>query len=89
MESEPPAETEENRQQPVVPASQTPGARESTPGEVRVRFGLYGAGVMMVTCFLVQAVFNLTPNQTQRITELGILMGIGFVLGWGFARIRF
>ena len=89
MESEPPAETEENRQQPAAPVPQRPGERESTPGEVRVRFGLYGAGVMMVLCFLVQAVFNLTPDQTQRITELGILMGIGYVLGWGFARIRF
>ena len=89
MESDPPAETEENRQQPSAPAPRLPGERESTPGEVRVRFGLYGAGVMMVICFLIQAVFNLTPNQTQRISELGILMAIGFALGWFFARIRF
>lgn len=62
---------------------------EATPGEIRVRFGKYGAGLMMVLGFAFQAFFNSTQSQTQRITELGILMLVGFLLGWGFARIRF
>lgn len=60
-----------------------------TPGEVRVRFGMYGAGVMMVLCFAFQAFFRTGGSQTQRITELGIIMFMGFIVGWVFARLRF
>lgn len=74
--------------EPIQPPSASVES-EVTPGEIRVRFGKYGAGLTMVLGFAFQAFFNSTQSQTQRITELGILMLVGFLLGWGFARIRF
>lgn len=71
------------------PAEEASSEPQDTPREVRVRFGMYGAGLMMVLCFMFQAVVNSTQSQTQRITELGVLMLVGFLLGWVFARIRF
>tara|TARA_R110002111_G_scaffold262851_1_gene341794 strand:- start:41431 stop:41634 length:204 start_codon:yes stop_codon:yes gene_type:complete len=65
------------------------GEPAATPSEVQVRFAKYGAGLFMVLGFAYQAFFNTTQSQTQHITELGILMLVGFLLGWGFARIRF
>lgn len=60
-----------------------------TPGEVRVRFGLYGAGVMMMLCFLFQSFFPATGSEAQRVTALGLIMLAGYIAGWLFARIRF
>lgn len=74
---------------PAEAPAQEPGEPEETPGEVRVRFGKYGAALFMVLGFAFQAFFNTTQSQTQRITELGVLMLVGFLLGWGFARFRF
>jgi len=71
------------------PPEEAPSETQATPREVRIRFGMYGAGLMMVLCFIFQAVVNSTQSQTQRITELGVLMLVGFLLGWVFARIRF
>lgn len=70
-------------------ATQDSRQEEVDPGEVRVRFGKYGAALMMVIGFAYQAMVNSTQSHTSRITELGILMLVGFLLGWGFARIRF
>lgn len=75
--------------QESLPTTGKPGEVETTPGEIRVRFGKYGAGLFMVLGFAYQAFAHSTQSQTQRITELGILMLVGFLLGWGFARIRF
>lgn len=66
-----------------------PAETEATPGEVRVRFGKYGAALFMVLGFAFQAFFNTSASQVNRISELGILMLIGFLLGWVFARLRF
>jgi len=79
---------DDSRQEPL-PTIEKPGESETTPGEIRVRFGKYGAGLFMVFGFAYQAFAHSTQSQTQRISELGILMLVGFLLGWGFARIRF
>lgn len=68
----------------VPPAEDLP-----TPGEVRVRFGMYGAGLAMVLCFLFQSFFHATGSEAQRVTELGLIMLAGYAAGWLFARIRF
>ncbi|QDV15554.1 hypothetical protein Pan153_01680 [Gimesia panareensis] len=69
--------------------AETPVEDLPTPGEVRVRFGLYGAGVMMMLCFLFQSFFPATGSEAQRVTALGLIMLAGFIAGWLFARIRF
>ena len=66
-----------------------PGEVQPSPGEVRVRFGMYGAGVAMVLCFLFQSFFHATGSEAQRVTELGLIMLAGYAAGWLFARIRF
>ncbi len=82
------SQVNESRQEPL-PTGEVTDASAATPREVRVRFARYGAGLFMVLGFAYQAFFNTTQSQTQRISELGILMLVGFLLGWGFARIRF
>lgn len=82
------SKADDSRQEPL-PTTEKPGESETAPGEIRVRFGKYGAGLFMVLGFAYQAFAHSTQSQTQRITELGILMLVGFLLGWGFARIRF
>ena len=77
----------ENKESTQTPTESTKS--EVTSREIRVRFGKYGAGLMMVLGFAFQAFFNSPQSQSQRITELGILMLVGFLLGWVFARIRF
>ncbi len=72
-----------------VPTEGESSEVQATPREVRVRFGMYGAGLVMVLCFIYQAVVQSTQTQAERITELGLLMLAGFFLGWLFARIRF
>lgn len=78
-----------SKESPNEPASELSSEAEVDPSEIRVRFGKYGAGLMMVLGFAFQALFSSSQNQTQRITELGIIMLIGFLFGWGFARVRF
>ena len=80
--------SDDSKKEPLS-AGEESSESQATPGEVRVRFGMYGAGLMMVLCFMFQAVVNSTQTQTERITELGVLMLVGFLLGWVFARIRF
>ncbi|QDV48157.1 hypothetical protein [Gimesia fumaroli] len=88
MEQEPPSQSDDPSQEPAASPKQ-PGEPEEAPGEVRVRFGKFGAALFMVLGFAYQAFFNSAQSQTERITELGILMLVGFFLGWGFARLRF
>ncbi|QDT40125.1 hypothetical protein Pan241w_01780 [Gimesia alba] len=85
MEQEPLSQSDDPVQKPAA----SPTQPEETPGEVRVRFGKFGAALFMVLGFAYQAFFNTAQSQTERITELGILMLVGFFLGWGFARLRF
>ena len=84
-----PSETPEPETSKTETGTPLPKEDLPTPGEVRVRFGLYGAGVMMVLCFMFQAFFHVTGSETQRITELGLIMLAGFIAGWVFARLRF
>ncbi|MCH9654020.1 MAG: hypothetical protein K0U86_11165 [Planctomycetes bacterium] len=80
--------SDDSKKEPL-PSEGEAGEPQATPREVRVRFGMYGAGLMMVLCFMFQAVVSSTQTQTERITELGVLMLVGYLLGWVFARIRF
>ncbi|WP_299459732.1 hypothetical protein [uncultured Gimesia sp.] len=82
------SEVDDSRQE-SLPTGEASGDSDATPREVRVRFAKYGAALFMVLGFAYQAFFNTTQSQTQRITELGVLMLVGFLLGWGFARLRF
>ncbi|MFI4850878.1 MAG: hypothetical protein ACIAZJ_17335 [Gimesia chilikensis] len=86
---QPPSEPPEPETSITETGTPLPKEDLPTPGEVRVRFGLYGAGVMMVLCFMFQAFFHVTGSETQRITELGLIMLAGFIAGWVFARLRF
>tara|TARA_R110002095_G_scaffold179193_2_gene156532 strand:+ start:176105 stop:176368 length:264 start_codon:yes stop_codon:yes gene_type:complete len=87
VKPENPSPSDDPSQEPASPVQA--GEPAEPPGEVRVRFGKYGAALFMVLGFAFQAFFNATQSQTQRITELGILMLVGFLLGWVFARLRF
>ena len=80
--------SDDSNQEPISSEGE-PGESQATPREIRVRFGMYGAGLMMVLCFIFQAIVNSSQTQTERITELGVLMLVGYFLGWVFARIRF
>jgi hypothetical protein len=80
--------SDDSKKEPL-PSDENSSESEATPREIRVRFGMYGAGLMMVLCFIFQSVISSTQVQIERITELGALMLVGFFLGWIFARIRF
>ncbi|WP_298865365.1 hypothetical protein [uncultured Gimesia sp.] len=80
--------SDDSKKEPI-PSGGESGEPQASAREIRVRFGMYGAGLMMVLCFMFQAVVSSTQTQTERITELGVLMLVGYFLGWVFARIRF
>ena len=82
MEQQSPSQSDDPGQEPAASPIQ-PGEPEETPGEVRVRFGKFGAALFMVLGFASQAFFNSAQSQTERITELGILMLVGFFLRLG------